>query len=51
MTDLSEIKEMVNRTMDIYKTAFEEGRKVGFQEGYKKANDEILEIIKIGENQ
>jgi len=46
-----DLKEMVNSTMDVYKKAFEEGRKVGFQEGYKKANDEILEIIKIGENQ
>ncbi|MFH1511127.1 MAG: hypothetical protein ABIF10_05530 [Candidatus Woesearchaeota archaeon] len=40
-----DIQEIVAGTMNVYRTAFEEGRKVGFTEGYRKANEEILEII------
>jgi len=39
------LKHFIDNTMTTYKTAFEEGRKIGFKEGYRKANEEILEII------
>ena len=39
------IKDMVNNTMNIYKKAFEEGRKIGFQKGYLKGINEWKEIV------
>jgi len=39
------IREIVNGHMKIYKEAIEEGRKIGYQEGYKIAWAEIQPII------
>lgn len=39
------LEEMVNAQMDAYKTAFEEGRKAGFQEGYLEGINECKEIV------
>jgi len=42
------LKDMINDTMNVYKTALEEGRKMGFLEGYKKGLKDAQEIaIKI----
>jgi len=38
------LKDTVTNTMNVYKTAFEEGRKVGYLEGYKKGSDEARDI-------
>ena len=40
-----DLKEIVESQMTAYKSAFEEGRKIGFKEGYRKAMQEIKEII------
>ena len=37
--------ETIKANQAIYNKAFEEGRKIGHQEGYMKANKEILEIL------
>jgi len=38
------LENMVSSIMDAYKKAFEEGRKVGFQEGYLKGINECKKI-------
>jgi len=39
------LKNMVTDTMNVYKTAFEEGRKSGFQEGYVAGLSEAQKIV------
>ena len=39
------LKETVESTMGVYKTAFEEGKKVGIDEGYRKAHQEFKEML------
>ena len=39
------LKDMVNAQMGAYKTAFEEGRKIGFSEGYLKGISECKKIV------
>ncbi len=43
MTDF--IKETVDNMMCVYRTAFEEGRKVGDREGYLRGITEAKEIV------
>jgi len=48
MTNFDYLRDSINDTMKVYKTAFEEGKRIGYAEGYNKGLKDAQEIaIKI----
>ena len=39
------LKDIIQPTMNIYQTAFKEGKKIGYEEGYRKAHQEFKDLL------